>query len=137
MITDSCVIRAAAFINGAPVYFEGEFVKGTKVQLAEEMKPPHDEQLLGAWEHDAEKMVFFQNGMADILKAGVKIREASWWYEEPADQFENDTGDMDNGEVLFPFENFMLKLMEDGRLRVRKKEDKLNSVRYFKKTGRD
>lgn len=137
VITDSCVIRAAAFINGAPVYFEGEFVKGTKVQLAEEMKPPHDEQLLGAWEHDAEKMVFFQNGMADILKAGVKIREASWWYEEPADQFENDTGDMDNGEVLFPFENFMLKLMEDGRLRVRKKEDKLNSVRYFKKTGRD
>lgn len=135
-LTDSCVVKAVAILDKHKIFFESEFIKGKKTAMIEELEQPRDKVLLGEWtsKTDERKFVFFENGVVDVYVDGVKVREASWWYETPIDKFESDTGDLDCGEILFPFDNFLLKVMDNGSLRHRNKEDKEGSVCYFTKT---
>lgn len=132
-LTDTCTVKAVAILGDKKVALQGEFVKGSMEEESSEFAMPLYEEIVGTWSCGEKGVKFYANGDAETLLNGEKTREVSWWYEQPIDQFESDTGDIDSGELQFPFDIINLKLMKDGTLRFKAKKAKTTTIEYYRK----
>lgn len=133
IITETTTVKAVIITSEQNILLESTFIKGQEKEMDTEFNRPLCKELVGSWIAESSELVFFENGNVDVYEGGNKLHEVSWWYELPIDEFESETGDIDCGEIQFPFHNLKLKLLKDGNLRQKHMTPEGEIIKIFKR----